>query len=321
MDVDDYRAHSPYSDPRHHTALLDAVPAGLPTVAATARNVIVHYRAGGVELPDVRQAEVNLRWMDRILDTDQSRFPLPLTAERPAAERVAGCCRDHALFVVAALRQHGVPARSRVGFAGYFVPGWHHDHVLAEWWNGERWVWSDPELDPGGEQPFDGYDIDPEAGHFESAARVWLAYRAGRIDPDTYGVDPSLPIRGDWLVHDYVLLELAHRHRDEVLLWDEFGAMTEDLTGADLTLVDEVAALLVAADRATPPPGGSWPGGTPRTPGCVRGRLCAAPTRSRRDRRRGPAALTRTATVRRQVTEAARASRAVAPRHLGCGAG
>ncbi|MFD6664462.1 transglutaminase domain-containing protein [Micromonospora chalcea] len=249
MEVDDYRAHSPYSDPRRHAALLDAVPADLPTVAATARNVIIHYRAGGVELPDVRQAEVNLRWMDRILDADQSRFPLPLTAERPAAERVAGCCRDHALLAVAALRQHGIPARSRVGFVSYFEPGWHHDHVLAEWWNGERWVWSDPELDPAGDQPFDGYDIDPEAGHFESAARVWLAHRAGRIDPDTYGVDPSLPIRGDWLIHDYVLLELAHRHKDEVLLWDEFGAMTEDLTAADLPLVDEVATLLVAADR------------------------------------------------------------------------
>ena len=129
------------------------------------------------------------------------------------------------------------------------MPGWHHDHVLAEWWDGERWVWSDPELDPAGDRPFDGYDIDPEAGHFESAARVWLAYRAGRLDPDTYGVDPSLPFRGDWFIHDYVLLELAHRHKDEVLLWDGFGAMTEDLTGADLTLVDEVAALLVAADR------------------------------------------------------------------------
>ncbi|MGC4892601.1 transglutaminase domain-containing protein [Micromonospora sp. DT31] len=249
MDIDAYRTHSPYSDPRRHAALLDAVPADLDTIAATARNVIIHYRAGGVALPEDRSAEVNLRWLDRILDTDQSRFPKPLTEPRPPAERVAGCCRDHTLFTVAALRRHGVPARSRVGFASYFVPGWHHDHVLAEWWDGRRWVWSDPELDPAGDRPFDGYDIDPEAGHFDSAARVWLAYRAGRIDPDRYGVDPSLPIRGDWLVHDYVLLELAHRHRDEVLLWDRFGAMTDDLADADLTLVDEVATLLLAADR------------------------------------------------------------------------
>ncbi|MGW4678407.1 transglutaminase domain-containing protein [Micromonospora taraxaci] len=248
MNVDDYRQHSPYSDPGPHAALLDAVPADIATVAATVRNVIVHYRAGGVELPPDRLEEVNCRWVDRILDTDQSRFPLPLAAERPAVDRVAGCCRDHTMLSVAVLRQHGIPSRSRVGFASYFVPGWHHDHALVEYWNGRRWVWADPELDPAGDRGFDGYDIDPKAGLFDSAARVWSAYRAGSIDPEVYGVSPELPIRGDWFIHDYVLIELAHRQKDELLLWDRFGAMTEDLTTADLTLVDEIAALLLAAD-------------------------------------------------------------------------
>ncbi|WP_410811130.1 transglutaminase domain-containing protein [Micromonospora sp. 067-2] len=248
MDIDDYRRHSPYSDPGRHGGLLDAVPADIPTVAATVRNVIVHYRAGGVELPSDRLDEVNCRWVDRILDTDQSRFPLPLTTERTVADRVAGCCRDHTLLSVAILRQHRIPSRSRVGFASYFSPGWYHDHVLVEYWNGHRWVWADPEIDPGGDWQFDGYDIDPKAGLFDSAARVWSAYRAGTIDPDVYGVSPELPIRGDWFIHDYVLLELAHRQTDELLLWDSLDAMTDDVTTADLTLVDEIAALLLAAD-------------------------------------------------------------------------
>ncbi|MEV0429041.1 transglutaminase domain-containing protein [Micromonospora sp. NPDC050495] len=248
MDIDDYRAHSPYSDPGRHAPLLDAVPADIAAVAATVRNVIIHYRAGGVELPAARLDEVNSRWLDRILDTDQSRFPGPLSAARPAAERVAGCCRDHTLLAVAALRQHGVPARSRVGFASYFQTGWHHDHVLVEYWNGERWVWADPELDPAADRPFDGYDIDPAAGLFDSAARVWSAYRAGQLDPDRYGVQPDLPIRGPWFIHDYVLHELAHRQKDELLLWDRFGAMTDDLADADVAFADEIAALLLAAD-------------------------------------------------------------------------
>ena len=146
------------------------------------------------------------------------------------------------------LRQHGIPARSRVGFASYFAPGWHHDHVLVEYWNGERWVWADPELDPAGEWRFDGYDIDPRAGLFDSAARVWSAYRAGTIDPDVYGVDSGLPIRGAWFIYDYVLHELAHRQKDELLLWDGFGAMTGDIADADLALADEIATLLLAAD-------------------------------------------------------------------------
>ncbi|MET8234193.1 transglutaminase-like domain-containing protein [Micromonospora sp. NPDC005298] len=249
MTLDDYRQHSPYSDPGRHAALLDAVPADIASVAATVRNVIVHYRAGGVELPPDRLEEVNCRWVDRILDADQSRFPLPLAAERPAVDRVAGCCRDHTLLSVAMLRQHGVPSRSRVGFASYFVPGWHHDHVLVEYWDGHRWVWADPELDLAGDWGFDGYDIDPKAGLFDSAARVWSAYRAGTIDPEVYGVSPELPIRGDCFIHDFVLIELAHRQKDELLLWDGFGAMTDDLSTADLTLVDEIAALLLAADE------------------------------------------------------------------------
>lgn len=159
MDLDDYRRHSPYSDPGRHGGILDAVATDIPTVAATARNVIVHYRAGGVELPGDRLDEVNCRWVDRILDIDQSRFPLPLTTGRLTAERVAGCCRDHTLLSVAILRQHGIPSRSRVGFASYFTPGWHHDHVLVEYWDGHRWVWADPELDPAGDWQFDGYDI------------------------------------------------------------------------------------------------------------------------------------------------------------------
>jgi len=248
MDLDDYRRHTACTDPRGFAPLLDAVPGGIHGAADIARNMIVHYRAGGVALGEDRLAEIDNRWLDRILATDQARHPLPLTEPRPVEDRVAGCCRDHTLVTVAILRQQGIPARSRIGFASYFTPGWHHDHVLAEWWDGERWVWSDPELDPAAGWPFDGYDIDPGAGHFDSAARVWLAYRAGKIDPEVYGVDQGLPIRGDWFIYDYVLHELAHRMGDETLLWDDFGAMTGDIAHADVDLADEISALLLAAD-------------------------------------------------------------------------
>ncbi len=42
-------------------------------------------------------------------------------------------------------------------------------------------------------------------------------------------------------------MELAHRLKDELLLWDGWGAMGPDAEGAD-ELVDEIATLLVAAD-------------------------------------------------------------------------
>jgi hypothetical protein len=44
-----------------------------------------------------------------------------------------------------------------------------------------------------------------------------------------------------------VIHEVAHRYRDELLLWDGWGAMGPELVD-DVELIDEVAALLLAAD-------------------------------------------------------------------------
>ena len=167
-------------------------------------------------------------------------------------ERVVGCCRDFTLLTVAALRHRGVPARSRVGFVGYFDPGFHSDHVVAEYWDGGRWVLVDAELDPATDRPFDPVDVPQSVGGFRSAARVWTDHRRGLIDGariERYGLAPETPFRGAWYVHNYVLLELAHRRRDELLLWDSWGAMAQGPDGVPAPeLVDEVAGLLLAAD-------------------------------------------------------------------------
>jgi hypothetical protein len=155
---------------------------------------------------------------------------------------------------VAALRHHGVPARSRVGFAGYFAESYHHDHVVVEFWDGDRWVVADTQLDPADRSRFDPSDLPALTGGdgsidapFVSAARVWAAYRRGEIDVDTYGVGPGTPFGGAWFVRNYVLNELAHRMRDELLLWDSWGLGQTDLHET-ATEIDELAALLLAAD-------------------------------------------------------------------------
>jgi transglutaminase-like putative cysteine protease len=255
MNVQHYAQHSAYTDPGPYGALLDELPTDIPALSAIVRNVLLHYRGAGLPLPGERLAEINNRWVDRILATDQQRSPGPLTTPRPLTERVAGCCRDFTLLTVAALRQHGVPARSRIGFADYFTdasaPDFHHDHVITEYWNGARWVYTDTQLDPDGGWAFDPYDMPVPGGStrlpFASAAQVWTAFRAGTIRERDYGVLPGDPIGGGWLILDYVLQELAHRQREELLLWDVWGDMAENLDG-DLGLIDDIAALLLAAD-------------------------------------------------------------------------
>lgn len=241
---------SEFSDPGRHAARLPAT-ADPAAIGALVRNLLAHYRADGDALDPARLPEADSRWADVLLDVDASRNPEDLAAPRAVRDRVAGCCRDFTLLTVAALRAAGVPARSRIGFAGYLAPDWHHDHVVTEWWDGQRWRWSDTELEPSGRWPFDPLDL-PRSGpgpRFESAAEVWLAHRGGR-DISRYGVHPDVPedfLRGPAIVADYVVRELAHRQRDELLLWDDWGP-DEAAPPSDLDLVDRLARLLVAAD-------------------------------------------------------------------------
>jgi Transglutaminase-like superfamily len=123
------------------------LPIDPEALSAVARNIIVHYRASGHELPTETRGDINARWLEAILTADQSRHRKPFDHPRPPTERVQGCCRDHTLFCVGVLRSNGIPARSRVGFAGYFVDGWHHDHVIVEAWLDGRWRRFDPEVD------------------------------------------------------------------------------------------------------------------------------------------------------------------------------
>jgi hypothetical protein len=244
--------HSAYSDPGGLGALLGAVSAEPAAISEVARNLVVHYRASGHELPADTVADINLCWLDAILETDQRRHGRPLADPRDPQQRVQGCCRDHTLFAVGVLRQHGIRARSRVGFAGYFSPGHHHDHVVVEWWDQSRWVRFDPEVAEPGEALPTPLDIPRGSGApFETAAEVWRRYRAGELDPATYAVEPGSEIGGPWFIRNYVFLEVAHRYGDELLLWDGWGAMTGPgpAEPADLELADEVAALLVAADE------------------------------------------------------------------------
>ena len=257
MDADalrlaEYARQSRYSDPGRHAELFDDVPPTVESVSAMARNVVVHYQASGVDLPRQSQRDVDLRWIDAILSTDQERHHAPLGTERPVEARVQGCCRDHSLLAVAALRHHNVPARTRVGFASYLLESWHCDHVVVEVWDEGRWRRFDPEFAepiPGLPDPTD-IAISPDAP-FLTAAQVWLGHRAGTLDVARCGAVEYAALQGEPFVHAKVICELAHRFGDELLLWDRWGAMDPhqfDAPLEDIDVVDEIATLLIRAD-------------------------------------------------------------------------
>lgn len=252
----DHASQTRFSSPGAFAHLLDPVPTEPAALSEVARNVIVHYWASGEELPPETRSDINLRWVQRLLAVDQTRHKAPLTAPRPVTARAQGCCRDHTMFCVSGLRAHGVPARSRVGFAGYFVDGWHHDHVIVEAWLDGSWRRFDPELAGSSAAVPDPTDMAwtiPDGSGFISAANAWLAYRRGDLDADIYGVDPDRPLlRGPQFLFDEVIIEIAHRFGDELLLWDGWGRMSppgEPISDEDASWLDAVAALLAEADK------------------------------------------------------------------------
>jgi Transglutaminase-like superfamily len=166
--------------------------------------------------------------------------------------RVQGCCRDHALLAIAVLRHNGIPARRRVGFAPYLSPTWNHDHVIVQTWMEGRWREFDPELVAPREQLSDPADIPIGPDGFLTASQVWVAHRQGLLDVARFGVAEGLGIEGEGFVGNHVIREVAHRFKDELLLWDEWGAIGSDVSGAaanDPNLLDEIAELCLLADR------------------------------------------------------------------------
>ena len=244
MNSNRYVEHSPFSHPREHAALLETLPQTLPELTKAIWGLVIHYRASGLDFPLERMKDIDTRWVFAMLERIRERDPAPLSVAREPLERFVGCCRDFSLLLVAALRGCGIPARARVGFAPYLHPEFRYDHVMAQYWNGTRWVGVDAQLEP---QSFEFDPLDMPTGIFLPAHTVWRRYRAGQLDPELYGVSPHLPFRGPLFIRDYVLLELAFLQNCELLLWDRWDAMNESLEQS-APLIDELAAMLEQGD-------------------------------------------------------------------------
>jgi hypothetical protein len=184
--------------------------------------------------------------LDCLLELDSRS----LTDPRPVPRRIIGCCRDFATLFTSMARHRGIPARIRVGFANYFAYAparcW-IDHTIAEAWDGRRGAWR--RIDPEMSEAFveeNGIDFDPTDvpwGRFIVGGQAWKMCRTGLADADDFCVEPKGPPRGLWFVRTRLLLDLAALNREELLLWDSWGAMTPttQLTTGELAALDQMA--------------------------------------------------------------------------------
>ena len=229
-----------------HADLLEELPADPAGIARVVQGLLLHEAwagAYGVTLAEQERDRVNLRRVDQVLDVLAGRDDRPLDVPRPPGERIATTCRGFSVLAVALFRNRGVPARARCGFGAYFTPGWYEDHWVVEYVDDGRWKLLDAQIDDLQRAHLGiGFDLtDVPRDQFVVAGDAWTATRAGRADPDRFGLT-SIPEAGAWWIAANLMRDAAALDGVELLPWDLWGAMPEPEDVVDVALFDELAA-------------------------------------------------------------------------------
>lgn len=212
-----------------HAALFDALPDDVASLARVVPGLMLHQHIGpayGEPIAPQRLAEAQLRAVDDILASVLEHDGAALSLERPLSKRAIGVCRHFSLLLVAMLRHKSIPARARCGFGSYFETGKFIDHWVAEYWNGARWVMVDAQMDAVQRALFriDFDPLDVPRDRFLVAGDAWAQCRAGKADPDAFGI---LDMHGWAFIAGNIVRDVAALNNVAMLPWDVWGAMPQ----------------------------------------------------------------------------------------------
>jgi hypothetical protein len=249
-DLTYFAQYGKITDPGPYADLYADLPSDLPSLVQVVQGLIVHalwMERYGLNLPEERKAEVQLRSIERrlahTLELDQS----PLTSPRSNDKKTIGNCRDFSVTLASMLQSKGIPARPRCGFATYFLPDDYGDHWVCEYWNkmDGRWVLVDAQLDElqrnALQTSFNTLDVPRD--QFIVGGAAWKMCRSGQADPDKFGI---FDLRGIDFVKGDFIRDVAALNKVELLPWDCWGMILMDyatLPPDDLSMLDRLADL------------------------------------------------------------------------------
>jgi len=238
---DYYRSHGAFTEPGRFASAL-AAPADLPGLCIFIQGVVIHSdwaSAYGVTADLSRETLPVARRM-AMVEAAGGR-------DLPPARRTPGTCRDFALMTCSALRERGVAARVRCGFATYFTANPFEDHWVCEHWREDenRWVLTDAQLDAVQREhlrvAFDPTDL--PAKKFLNAGEAWTAWRAGEIEATAFGHGE---VTGAWFLRVNLMRDLFALRKQETSDWDSWRSIPEDRKAFDektLAEGDRIAAM------------------------------------------------------------------------------
>lgn len=238
------------TDPGPYADLYANLPADVPSLVEIVQGLLIHVfwsERYGVKLGEDRQAEVQLRSMERRLTRSLELDPSPLTTARVNEKKLVGNCRDFSLTLASMLQSKGIPARPRCGFGAYFMPNHYEDHWVCEYWHEQeqRWVLVDAQLDELQQNVLQiGFNtLDVPRDQFIVGGAAWQMCRAGKADPNQFGIFDMNGI--DFVKGDFIR-DVASLNKMELLPWDCWGlilAETASLPPDDFSLLDRLANL------------------------------------------------------------------------------
>lgn len=255
-----YAQHSPITDPRHYAPFFSTLPDDVTELVPLVQGLLLHLgwaKSYGLTIASERRQEIYLRTIPEMVARLVQMDERALTVTRPQTHRLVSICRDFAVLLVTMLRHKGVPARLRIGFAGYFrgeqLPFW--DHRLAEYWDEKqgRWVLVDAQIDEVQQatlsRPFDPLNVNSYSPFFV-AGEVWQQCRAGNWDAYQFGDSPEdrgmSPIRYA-LLHDFDAL-----NKMELVGFDAWHPLIDKpehlLISEEMGFLDAVAAAITQPD-------------------------------------------------------------------------
>ena len=239
--------HGPMSEPGGGPLNFDGLPADVGALCRIVQGVLIHsdwIAAYGADESQFRTVSRETLPLAGRLGQIAALEGSPLTMERPPDRRAVGTCRDYALMLCGMLRQQGVPARVRCGFAAYFRRDW-EDHWICEYWREGRWHRADAQLDgivaPRLGIGFDLADVPEDM--FITAGEAWRRCRSGEVDPVLFGHGQQAS--GLWFVRVNVVRDHLSVSGRETSAWDTWRQATaahHSLSEAECTEVDEMAA-------------------------------------------------------------------------------
>jgi hypothetical protein len=251
-----YAGPGPMTDPGEMAWLFEGLPRDISALVQTVQGLLLHIfwaERYGVELSEERKGGVSIRSVADKLARIHELDDRPLTVARPLEKKLVGNCRDFAVLLCAMLRHQGVPARARCGFGAYFEPGQYEDHWTCGYWKADegRWVLVDAQLDAFQREAlkisFDPLDVPRD--QFIVGGKAWEMCRAGRADPELFGI---FDMHGFWFIRGDLIRDLLALNKIEILPWDCWGLIEkeeQDVTDDDRLLLDRIARLTQASDE------------------------------------------------------------------------